>query len=74
MLKQYLEKLEKHRVLSGLQDGEKLIFVQNFDRLIFLSGNFVNAGKIKRGLEALGKKVEIIATSRENDDDAEKRD
>lgn len=72
MLKQYLEKLEKYRVLSGLQDGEKLIFIQNFHRLIFLSGNFVNAGKIKRGLEALGKRVEIVATSRENDDEKDK--
>ncbi len=69
MLEQYLDKLKKYRVLSGMQDGEKLIFINNFQRLLFLSGNFVNAGKIKRGLEALGRKVEIIATSRENNDE-----
>lgn len=72
MLEQFIEKLKKYRVISGVQDGEKLVFANSFERLLFLSSNFVNAGKIKRGLEMLGKKVEIIASSRENDDENDK--
>lgn len=72
MINQKLKKLKDFRVLSGMQDGEKLIFSNSFDRLVFLSSNFVNAGKIKRGLEMLGRKVEIIASSRENDDENDK--
>ena len=72
MLEQYLEKIKKNRVISGVQEGEKLILASNFSRLLFLSSNFVNAGKIKRGLESLGRKVEIIASSRENDDENDK--
>ena len=72
MLEQYLNKLKNFSVLSGMQEGEKLAFISNFPRLLFLSSNFVNAGKIKRGLESLGRKAEIIATSRENDDENDK--
>ncbi|MBO5022173.1 MAG: transcription-repair coupling factor [Clostridia bacterium] len=72
MLTKYIENLKRNRIISGVQDGEKLIFASDFQRLIFLSNNFVNAGKLKRGLQALGKRVEIISVSRENDDENDK--
>ena len=35
----------------------------------FLCSDFVSAGRIKRGLEGFGKKIEIISASRENNDE-----
>ena len=49
--------LQNNRIISGLGDGEKIVLLQQFDHLLFLCNNFVSAGKIKRGLEAFGKKV-----------------
>lgn len=56
------------RVISGLEDGEKTILCQNFRRLVLLCNSFVSAGKIKKGLEGFGKKVEIVSNARESDD------
>ena len=67
-----IEKIIKNQVVSGVKEGEKIIISNHFERLIFLSNNFVYAGKIKRGLEAFGKKVEIISNARENADEADK--
>lgn len=72
MLENKLSKLNNARVISGVREGEKLILTEKYERLIFLSSNFVSAGKIKRGLTSLGKKVEIISASRENDDECDK--
>ena len=63
---------ENVRVISGFGDGEKIALSQNFDRLVFLCNNFVSAGKIKKGLEAFGKKVEIISSARETEDENDK--
>ena len=71
-LSKKIEKITKNHVISGVKEGEKIIISNDFDRLIFLSNNFVSAGKIKRGLEAFGKKVEIISNARENQDENDK--
>ena len=55
-----LENVLKNRVVSGTGEGEKIVLSINYPHLIFLCNNFVSAGKIKRGLEAFGKKVEIV--------------
>ena len=64
--------LQNNRIISGLGDGEKIVLLQQFDHLLFLCNNFVSAGKIKRGLEAFGKKVEIISSARESKDEEDK--
>ena len=71
-LSEELEKVTKNRVITGVGDGEKIILANEFDRLIFLCSSFVLAGKIKRGLEGLGKRVEIVSNARENDDENDK--
>ncbi len=71
-LSEELEKVTKNRVITGVGDGEKIILASQFDRLIFLCSSFVLAGKIKRGLEGLGKRVEIVSNARENDDENDK--
>ncbi len=71
-LSEELEKVAKNRVITGVGDGEKIILANEFDRLIFLCSSFVLAGKIKRGLEGLGKRVEIVSNARENDDENDK--
>jgi transcription-repair coupling factor (superfamily II helicase) len=70
-LNNFFEKINfiaKNHVISGVGDGEKVILSNCSNRLIFLSNNFVSAGKIKRGLEGLGKKAEIISNARESAD------
>ena len=69
IVKEQLENIYKNRIISGVGDGEKVILSQKFDHLLFLCSDFVSAGKIKRGLEGFGKKIEIISSSRENDDE-----
>ena len=64
--------LSKNKIISGLGDGEKIVLAQQFDHLLFLCNNFVSAGKLKRGLEAFGKKVEIVSNARESDDENDK--
>ena len=67
-----LENVLKNRVVSGTGEGEKIVLSINYPHLIFLCNNFVSAGKIKRGLEAFGKKVEIVSSARETDDENDK--
>lgn len=73
---QYLEKdlsnILKNRIISGVGEGEKIMLSINCSHLIFLCNNFVSAGKLKRGLEVFGKKVEIISNARESDDENDK--
>ena len=73
---QYLENdlsnILKNRIISGVGEGEKIMLSINCSHLIFLCNNFVSAGKLKRGLEAFGKKVEIISNARESDDENDK--
>lgn len=56
----------KHKYISGVSEGEKIILLKDFARLIFLCPDFASAGRIKRALASLGKKAEIITSSREN--------
>lgn len=72
MLSKIIKDIAKNKVVSNLGVGEKVMLAANSTRLIFLSSNFVLAGKIKRGLESFGKKVEIISNARENDDEKDK--
>ena len=67
-----LKSLLQAKRISGLSDGEKVLLSNNFNRLIFLSDNFVLAGKLKRGIEAFGKKVEIVSSARESEDENDK--
>ena len=71
-LQEKINSLLKAKNISGLGDGEKVILTNNFNRLIFLSDNFVSAGKLKRGLEAFGKRIEIISSARESADENDK--
>jgi len=71
-LKEKINSLLEAKNISGLTDGEKVILANNFNRLLFLSDNFVSAGKLKRGLEAFGKKIEIISSARESEDENDK--
>ena len=71
-LQSELRKVLSSSVISGLGDGEKIVLIQNFDHLIFLSSNFVSAGKIKRGLEGFGKRIEIVSSAREGKDEDDK--
>ncbi len=64
--------LKNKKIISSLGVGEKVLLASNSAHLIFLSSNFVSAGKLKRGLEAFGKKVEIVSNARENDDEHDK--
>ena len=73
---QYLEKdlsnILKTRIISGVGEGEKIMLSIKYSHLIFLCNNFVTAGRLKRGLEAFGKRVEIISNARESDDENDK--
>ncbi len=72
MLISDLADLKNKRIISSLGVGEKVLLSSKSSRLIFLSSNFVSAGKLKRGLESLGKKVEIVSNARENEDEHDK--
>lgn len=66
MLKDFFKNIEKilnYRKISGAGEGEKGILTFLKGSSIFLSDNFAEAGKIKRALELLGKKVEIISSA-----------
>lgn len=60
-----IDKILKHKYINGVSEGEKVILMKDFPRLIFLCSDFASAGKIKRGFESLGKHVEIVTASRE---------
>lgn len=72
IFKQLDKILSSGKVISGLGDGEKIALLQKFDHLLFLCNNYPSAGKIKRGLEGFGKKVEIISCAREVEDENDK--
>lgn len=72
ILKQLDKILSTGKVISGLGDGEKIALLQRFDHLLFLCCNYPSAGKIKRGLEGFGKRVEIISCAREVQDENDK--
>ncbi len=67
-----LNKISNYKTISGLSGGEKVAVASSYNRLVFLCSNFVSAGKMKRGLEGFGKKVEIVTNARENDDENDK--
>ena len=69
LFEEELSKLFSSKFICGVGEGEKVILAQNFNRLLFLCSDFVSAGKIKRGLEGFGKKIEIISASREIKDE-----
>ncbi len=55
--------------LGGFFVGEKVLMVAAQKSFVYLASDFVSASKLKRGLVALGKKVEIISCGRENEDE-----
>ena len=67
-----LKNLLNCRSISGIGEGEKIVIMQSLSHQIFLCSSFVSAGKIKRGLEAFGKRVEIVSSARENEDENDK--
>lgn len=60
-----LKKLYQNRRISGAGIGEKVVLCDDLCPLIFLCGDFAEATKVKRGLEGLDKKAQIIAVARE---------
>lgn len=67
-----LKNLLNCRSISGVGEGEKIVIMQSLSHQIFLCSSFVSAGKIKRGLESFGKRVEIVSSARENEDENDK--
>lgn len=63
------EKLSGSKKLGGFFIGEKVIFAASFEKFVYVAGDFVTASRLKRGLEVLGKKVEIVSCGRENEDE-----
>ncbi len=61
-----LKKLYQSRKISGAGIGEKVVLCDEICPLVFLCGDFAEATKIKRGLEGLDKKSQIIAVARED--------
>ena len=55
--------------LGGFFVGEKVLYLATQDKFVYLCGDFVSASKLKRGLEAFGKRVYIVSCGRENDDE-----
>ena len=72
ILEKDLTHILKNRVISGVGEGEKIMLLAQTNHLIFLCDNFALAGKIKRGLEGLGKKAEIVSNARESEDEKDK--
>lgn len=64
-LEKRLQSVLRSRQISGVGEGEKVMLSATFDRTIFLCPDFVSAGKYKRAMECLGKRVEIVTASRE---------
>lgn len=58
---------QKHKVF-GAGIGEKIVLCKQASPLLFLCGDFSEAGKVKKGLESLGRNGMIISASRENSD------
>ena len=51
--------------ICGVKQGEKALIINAKGRSIILSADFVEAIKIKKDLQALGKKCEIVSSGRE---------
>ena len=65
-------KFTNYKTFSGLQEGEKSLIASMKSNFIYVCPNFVLASRLKRAFEALGKKVEIISSGRENDQENDK--
>lgn len=65
-------KLRNSEVISGVKEGEKALIVSSKGRSVILSADFVQAVKLKRNLNALGRECQIVSAGREvgvkNDD------
>lgn len=59
------KKILKNKTFSGVGDGEKVFLCYEKKRGVIVSPDFVTAVRFKKGLSALGKKVEILSTGRE---------
>ncbi len=67
-----LDNILRHRIITGISEGEKGMLSGRIDHSVFLCPDFVTAGKYKRALEALGKTCQIITSSREGKDGEDK--
>ena len=69
----FVEFLKKYfpseKQLGGFFTGEKVLYIASKEHFIYVCGDFVSASKLKRGLDAVGKKVKIISCGRENEDE-----
>lgn len=61
-----IKRLLESKKIAGMGIGEKIVLSEGKSPLIFLCGDFSESSKIKKGLEALGHKAQIIAVAREN--------
>ena len=68
------KKILKNKTFSGVGDGEKVFLCYEKKRGVIVTPDFVTAVRFKKGLSALGKKVEILSTGREIGKKREKRD
>lgn len=59
------KKILNAKTFSGMSDGEKVFLSYCKARAIIITPDFVTAVRFKKGLEALGKRVEILSTGRE---------
>lgn len=59
------KKMMKCKTFSGTNDGEKVFLCYSQSRGVIIVPDFVTAVRFKKGLDALGKKTEIISTGRE---------
>ncbi len=59
------KKMMNCKTFSGTNDGEKVFLCYSKSRGVIIVPDFVTAVRFKKGLDALGKKCEIISTGRE---------
>lgn len=60
-----LRNLNLPKQISGVKEGEKALIIASRGRGIIFSADFVEAVKLKRNLNALGKSCEIVSVGRE---------
>lgn len=62
----------ENKIISGVKEGEKALLIASRGSSVILSSDFVQAVKLKRNLQALGREAQIISSGREvgvkNDD------
>lgn len=51
--------------ISGVKEGEKALIIASCGRSVIFSADFVEAVKLKRNLNALGKTCEVVSVGRE---------